>query len=104
MLAVPLQPVANQTLQVLVDNQACTIDLASTPYGLFMSLSVDGAAIISGVLCQNRNRIVRSAYLGFSGDFVFVDTQGNSDPDYIGLGTRFVLVWLSSDEVTQLAA
>lgn len=102
MITVPLRPVPNQSLQVQLDNQPCTIDLAQTNYGLFMNLSVDNSLIVAGVLCQNKNRIVRSSYLGFSGDFVFVDTEGNSDPVYDGLGARYKLVWLTDDEVGEL--
>lgn len=102
MQTVPLRPLANQTLQVLLDNQACTIDLHQTPYGIFFDLSVNGTAIVRRVICQNRNRLVRSKYLGFSGDLVFTDTQGNLDPVYSGLGERYQLVWLSADEVAGL--
>ncbi len=101
-LSIPVRPITNQSLQVQVDNQPCTIDLSQTNYGLFMTLYLDADLIVASVLCQNRNRIVRSAYLGFSGDFVFVDTQGNSDPAYEGLGDRYQLVWLSSDTVNEL--
>ena len=41
------------------------------------------------------NRIVRDLYLGFVGDFIWFDTQGSSDPIYMGLGSRFILVYLA---------
>ena len=61
--------------------------------------------IVCGVLCENLNRIVRSLYLGFSGDFVFFDTQGGNDPQdpiYTGLGSRFVLVYLTPSDLDGL--
>ena len=58
--------------------------------------------IIGGVVAQNRNRIVRSAYLGFVGDFEFVDTQGTDDPIWNGLGTRWLLYYLAPADVTLL--
>ena len=102
MLTIPLRPVANQNLQVLVENQPCTIELSQTNYGLFLSLAVDGEDVITGVLCQNRNRIVRSSYLGFVGDFCFVDTQGDEAPKYDGLGDRYVLLYLSPTDLLDL--
>ena len=43
---------------------------------------------------KNLVSLVPTAYLGFSGWLVFVDTQGSEDPQYAGLGTRWVLVYL----------
>lgn len=105
-LTVPLQPIPNQTLQVQLNNQPCTIDVFQTPYGVFMNLQVSNEAIINGVLCENMNRIVRSTYLGFSGDFVFFDQQGTDDPFYAGFGdsaARFQLVYLFPADIPSSA-
>jgi hypothetical protein len=98
-IIVPLQPVPNQTTQIVLANQNCQINVYQTPAGLFMDLLVNDALIIGGVICQNLNRIVRSLYLGFSGDFVFADSQGADDPNYSGLGSRFQLVYLTAAEL-----
>ena len=37
-------------------------------------------------------------YTGFIGNLLFIDTQGNSDPSYDGLGSRFSLVYLTAEE------
>lgn len=95
MQVIPLNKTPNQMLTIGLDDQVCQIAIYQTLYGLFCDLGVNNAPIISGVLCENRNRIVRSLYLGFSGDLAFVDTQGDADPDYTGLGDRFQLVYLS---------
>ena len=99
MQIVPLNPVPNQTLAVSLAGQNCQITLRTTAYGLFMDLYSSNQAVVLGVICQNLNRIVRSLYLGFAGDFVFLDTQGESDPVYTGLGAQFQLIYLSPDEV-----
>ena len=102
MQTVPLQPIANQTLQVQLNGQACTIAVFQYAYGLFVTLSVGGALVVASVLAQNLNRIVRDAYLGFSGDLTFVDTQGAADPLYTGLGTRWQLVYLAPVDLAAL--
>lgn len=99
MLLVPLQPVPNQTLQVQLGGQACTLNVYQFAYGLFMDVYVGTALIIGGVICENLNRIVRSLYLGFVGDFCFLDTGGTSDPIYTGLGTRFQLLYLEETDL-----
>jgi hypothetical protein len=91
---VPLQAVPNQTLQIQLNGQICTLEIYQTDYELAINVYVAGALIIGGVICQNLNRIIRSLYLGFSGDLSFLDTQGTSDPVYTGLGSRWLLYYL----------
>lgn len=99
MQIVPLQPVPKQYLQVQLDGQNTQINLYTTIGGLFMDVLVDDVAIISGVICQNLNPIVQNGYLGFSGDLAFMDMQGSSDPEYTGLGSRYLLAYLSASEL-----
>lgn len=99
MLIIPTQPLPNQTLQVQLDGQACTINLYQQSYGLYCDLYVNGVLIIGGVICENLNRIVRSLYLGFGGDLIVGDTQGTSDPLYWGLGSRWLLAYLEESDL-----
>ena len=94
MQTVPIQAVANQTLQVQLGTQACSLNIYQQTYGLYVDVYVNNVLIIAGVIAENLNRIVRSVYLGFVGDFAFVDTQGSSDPIYTGLGDRYQLIYL----------
>lgn len=97
MQIVPLQALPSQTLQVQLGGQACVLNIYQLAYGLFVDVYVGATLIIGGVICENLNRIVRSAYLGFVGDFVFADTQSGAngaDPIYTGLGARFQLIYL----------
>jgi hypothetical protein len=100
MLIIPIRDVYAQSVDVTVGGQACTLLLRQKSTGFFCSLYVDGTLIIGGVICQNRNRIVRDAYLGFVGDFVFFDTSGaGADPSSPGLGTRFLLFYLDPADI-----
>jgi len=101
MLEVPVQPLARQSLQVQLENQPCTITIYQYAYGLFFDLTVNGALVIGGVIAQNLNRLVRSSYLGFTGDFVFFDTEGENDPIYTGLGSRYRLIYLTEAELPE---
>jgi hypothetical protein len=98
MLIVPVRPLPNQQVQCQLNGQACTINVFQQAFGLYADLFVGAQAIVQGVIAHNLTRIVRSAYLGFSGDLVFFDTQGTDDPIYTGLGSRFVLVYLAPGE------
>jgi hypothetical protein len=99
MLVIPLQPVPSQVVGTQLSGQDCQISVYQKAFGLFLDLSVGGSLIVAGTICENLNRIVRSVYLGFGGDLAFVDTQGDSDPTFDGLGVRYFLVYLSATEL-----
>ena len=95
MVIIPLQAVPSQAVSVTLGTQISQINVYQKLPGLFIDLYVDNVLVIGGVICQNLNRIVRSAYLGFSGDLAFIDNQGDTDPVFTGLGTRYSLAYLS---------
>src|SRR5690242_3617832 len=99
---VPLQAVPNQILNVTLGGQPCTLKVYEKFYGLYVDVYVNGALIVGGVIGQNLNRVVRSTYLGFVGDLMFADAQGEEDPDYAGLGSRFFLLYLTTDDLASL--
>ena len=102
MQTIPLQTLKNQTLQVQLGTQNCTLTVFQFTYGLFATLLVGAQDIVVSQPCQNGNRLVRDAYLGFSGDLAFVDTQGSSDPVYTGLGTRWQLLYFAPADLALL--
>lgn len=101
MQIVPLTAVPSQSLTVLLNGQNCAINVYQKSTGLFFDLSVQGLSnpltgdtkLVSAMLCLNGVGLVRQAYLGFIGQFVFVDTQGDTDPYYTGLGSRYILTY-----------
>jgi len=103
MLTVPLQAVPAQNVRCVLGNQMCQINLKQRRPGLFMDLYVADQPLVVGVLCQNLNFIVRSAYFRFIGDFVFYDTHTAAggmgvDPDYTGLAGRFLLFYIEESD------
>ena len=90
---IPLAPVPSQQVRVTLGTQDCILNVYQKTTGLFMDVLRSTGAVVSGVLCLDRERIIIDAYHGFAGDVAFVDTQGANDPDYTGLGTRYRLVW-----------
>ncbi|WP_454695595.1 phage baseplate plug family protein [Achromobacter aegrifaciens] len=99
MKRIPLKPVPAQTLSVVLSGQNCQIAVYQKSTGLYLDLEVDNAPIVTTVLCHDRVRLLRSAYMGFVGDLAFVDTQGHADPQYQALGSRFVLAYLEPLEL-----
>ena len=93
MMTVPIRAVPAQVFDIVLGKQACTIKIYQKQYGLFLDLIAAGKPVITGVLCRDRSYIVRHEHLGFRGDMYFADSQGNSDPEHSGLGSRFVLIY-----------
>jgi hypothetical protein len=98
MLVIPTQPIASQVLNVVLENQQCTIRLYQKSTGLYFDLLVNTAPVVAGVLCQADNFLVRYAYLGFRGDLVFYDLTpergGTGNVASAELGSRYFLAYL----------
>jgi hypothetical protein len=99
MQIIQIQAVPAQTLQVTLSGQSVQISLYQKTTGLFCDVSVNNSVIVTGVICQNLNRIVRDVYRGFIGDLAFLDQQGTLDPTYDLFGTRYLLLYLAPGEL-----
>lgn len=99
MIIIPLQAVPNQTVNIQLGGQYVVINVYQKFFGVFIDVYSNGANVVQGVICQNLNRIIRDIYFGFVGDFCFIDTQGESDPSYSGLGTRYNLAYLEASDL-----
>lgn len=91
MLTIPLSPKPAQFLSVLLAGQDCRISVYQKTTGLYLDLTVAAVPVKTAVLCRDRVGLIRQAYLPFIGELFFKDLQGLDDPDYSGLGSRFIL-------------
>lgn len=101
MITVSLEAVKEQTVNVALNQQQCSIRLVQRESAIYMDLSVNNVPLIQGVPCLYANKMVRYSYLGFSGDLIFLDTQGTSDPEYSNLGGRYKLFYMTEAELVQ---
>ena len=97
MIQIPVQPVPVQNLKVVLGGQNCELLIYQKNQGLFVDVSAGGEAVVNGVLARDAVPLVFRNYIGFVGNLLFIDTQGNQDPVYTGIGSRFALVYI--DEV-----
>ncbi len=93
---VPLLATPSQTLSVRLGGQACKVHVYAKATGVYLDLYAADVLVVGGVACRNGVRVVRDAYLGFTGDLAFVDTQGDEDPQYAGLGSRWILSYVDA--------
>ena len=108
MQLVPLIAKPAQLINVLLGGQNCQIKVYQKSTGLFVGVYINDVLVKGGTIAQNLNRIIRAAYLGFAGDLIFFDTQSamqadgtllGTDPDYTGLGSQFLLLYLTAAEL-----
>lgn len=90
-ITIPLSPHPNQSFDVALNGQYCTITLLHRTTGLFFGLAVNGKKIADCVHCQHNQPMIYQDYRGFIGSIRFIDTQGTSNPTWDGLGTRYEL-------------
>lgn len=98
MQEIPLQPVPSQATKAVLNGQNFQILIYQKPQGLFVDVNVDGFDVSSGILARDTVPLIYRDYYFLSGNLIFVDTQGKSDPTYLGLGSRYSLVYLTGEE------
>lgn len=98
MYQIPIQAISAQRLQVVLDGQNCTLALYTRGGRMYADLDVGSVAVFRGAICRDGADIVQSPSLHFSGSLHFVDTLGWTDPQYEGLGNRYILLYLQDGE------
>lgn len=118
MLQIPLSAVPSQTLAIVLAGQSCQIavyqkqpitDEYGVAAGLFFDLIAGAVPIAKTVRCLDRTPLLLDRqYLGFVGDFWFVDTTATEGgpptfngkpPYYTGLNSQFVLFYLEASDL-----
>ena len=97
---ITLQAVPSQQVQTVLAGQQCQISVYVKNQCMFLDLTVNGVNIIYAVQCKNLVSLIPTAYLGFTGWLMFLDTQGSDDPVYTGLGSRWQLLYLTQEDLT----
>lgn len=95
---IPLSAIPNQTLNVVLDGQDCTVSVYWRQERLYLDLVCNGTEIVTGAICENRANILQSRQLYFKGSLHFFDGEGDRPPTYEGLNDRWVLVFVAEDE------
>ena len=95
---IPVNKEPNQRFSIVLDGQNCTFELYQRYDHLYATMYVDETAIISGVVCLDCVPLIQVATTRFSGFLCFADTLGNADPQWEGLGDRWLFVFIPDSE------
>ena len=99
MKKIPLQQTPAQTLKVKLSGQECTVRVYYRFGDTYLDLTVGGVSVVQGAICRDRAYIVNIAQSAFSGNLLFVDMLGPSDPNYKGFGERWRLFYKAASEL-----
>lgn len=118
MQTIPLTAVEAQTVQFVAGGQNCQMSvytndgydytdptLNTEQEYLAIDFAYNGIQVTNTQNCLNLARLLKNRqYFGFVGDFMFVDTQPpagttGEDPQWTGLGTRWLLVYLEASDL-----
>jgi hypothetical protein len=88
LMNIPLQPIPNQSVSFVLNDESYTIDVETRLENIYISIFRAGAYVL-------RNRALR-AYAPVGFDLQLADTLGTDDPEYTGLGSRWLLMGLQA--------
>ncbi|MCC8367113.1 hypothetical protein J8V57_12650 [Xenorhabdus sp. PB61.4] len=89
LVEITLSPIPNQTTSFTIGTDLIDLTLESRLGNIFATVQKNGEYLVCNRICRNLSYICRW--------LVFVDIEGNTDPEYTGLGSRYKLVW--NDEI-----
>lgn len=96
MQVIQLQPLPSQQVSFVAANQQCSMTIYTKNDQMFFDLVADGVSVCSARLIRNAVPMLRAEYTGFTGDFFITDLEGQDDPSYTGLGSRWRLVYMEA--------
>lgn len=95
---IPLSAIPSQQFQIVLNGQDCEITVFTRNTGLFLDLIVDGQTVQDGAIILNGVPIIQAPNGFFSGTLCMHDLWGEDNPEYTGLGERWVLAYYSATE------
>lgn len=115
MQTVPLTAVPSQLVQPVLNGQSVSLSVyqlgTDALTALYCDLVSNGIPIVSCRKCRAFSGsateaapflLLDAGYWGFQGDFLFIDTEGDEDPQYSGLGSRWQLIYYSPTDLAGL--
>ena len=102
MILIPLEQVPNQQLEIILNNQDCKLHLYVRGDYLYFDLEIASEPFFYGAICYDRTKILPVQRETFNGNFIFIDTLSNNNPEYTKLSDRYKLYYLTNEELNEL--
>ena len=98
---ISLSAVPSQKLQIVLEDQDVELAILQRSDHVYADVTVNGVVLRQGALCIDRVPILQPGTTDFSGNLVFVDLWGTSDPQWQEYGRRFVLLYYTAEEAEE---
>lgn len=95
---IPLDAAPFQRLSVVLDGQNCVLTCRQMGDALFLSLECDQVPIFENELVNRNMELPAHSTPDFLGRLMMIDTQGQEHPNYLGLSSRFFLLFKPDGE------
>lgn len=115
MQLVPLTAVPSQLVQAVLNGQSVSLSIyqlgMAPATDLYCDLTSNGTPIVNCRKCRAFSGspteaapflLLDAGYWGFQGDFLFIDSEGDEDPQYSGLGSRWQLIYYSPADLAAI--
>lgn len=106
MIKIPLSPLPNQEFMIVLGKHNCTINIYQRGSFLYLDLFVNNQLIQQGALIVPKASLVTVGSALFSGQLRIIDKErkplDQEPPNYLGLGSRYELYYLSDQEVSEI--
>lgn len=106
MIRIPLSPLPNQEFMIVLGKHNCTINIYQRGQHMFLDLFVANQAIQQGALVRPKASLITVSSSLFTGQLRVIDKERapleQESPNYLELGSRFELYYLSDEEVAQI--
>ena len=98
LMEIPLSAIPHQLVAVVVHDQAFQFEIRQMGSSVFSSVIVGGVQITRNVRAVNGGELFPWPDQRVNTQFHWEDSQGDDDPQYEGLGSRWHLTYEVDDE------
>lgn len=106
MIQIPLSALPNQILSIVLNEQNCRLQVRARGHALYLDLEVNNQPVQYGALMIPKAPLITVSNTTFHGQLRLIDSKSKPDypraPYYQGLGTRFLLYYLTPEEELSL--
>jgi hypothetical protein len=92
-MEIPLSAIPFQRVSLVIGSQSVEIEVRQMGSSVFTSAVVDGVQITRSTRAVNGGELFPWTFPDKPAEIKWVDTQGDADPQYEGLGSRWLLVY-----------
>lgn len=95
---VNLKAIPNQLVSTVLNGKSVVIEAIQRGDFMAAKVTIDGVLKESGAICANGLDLLQNCASELQGSLSFIDTVGDSDPTYTGLGDRYQLAFVPTQE------